>query len=143
MGWGKFALTPGGPRSEAASLEIHCFLWDSYFPSGQCVRRLRWVRDAIGRWTSARVKIDELTRSCVRQASARVFLQMTDWINLVHLCNSEYYPKFTHAPIKYSKFVQSNESELHNKCTVSFPYALFPSPTVIGVRRNNIMLRMT
>lgn len=89
MGWGKFALTLGGPRREAASLEIHCFLWDSYFPCGQCVRRLRWVRDAIGRWTSARAKIDELTRSCVRQASARAFLQTTDWINPVHLCNSE------------------------------------------------------
>jgi hypothetical protein len=85
MGWGKFALTPGGPQREAASLEIHCFLWDSYFPCGQCVRRLRWVRDAIGCWTSARAKIDELTRSCVRQASARAFLQMTDWINLVHM----------------------------------------------------------
>jgi hypothetical protein len=64
MGWGKFALTPGGPRREAASLEIHCFLWDSYFPCGQCVRRLRWVRVAIGHWTRARVNvpiIDELT----------------------------------------------------------------------------------
>jgi hypothetical protein len=71
-------LTPGGPRREAASLEIHCFLWDPYSPCGQCVSRLRWMRDAIGRWTSARGNvpiIDELTRSCVRQASAGTFLQ--------------------------------------------------------------------
>lgn len=29
----KFAMTPGGPGREAASLEIHCFLWDSFFPA--------------------------------------------------------------------------------------------------------------